>query len=265
VESNGRFDSFDKDITRQLDGRYCTPIPWAIDKWRLEKNHQMASGRLQSMLNRLRKSPDDLANYTKEIEQLKTNKFVEEADIDYTTAHTDLLSVLLRFRLHKIDWIADIEKSFLNIALQPEDAEAIRFLWPKEPGNPCSELTALKWMRVPFGLSPSPFLLSICINKHLSSVKNRFPETVQQIEEQLYVDDYLGGNRQERKGYRDSKANNHSIQRSETQHAELRKKQPDAPTSSLRKRIEERNYRHSFSSTGRPTKCSRTKVGQQIR
>ena len=77
------------------------------------------------MLNRLRRSPDGLANYTKEIEQLKTNKFVEEADIDYTTAHTDLLSVLLRFRLHKIDWIADIEKSFLNIALQPEDAEAI--------------------------------------------------------------------------------------------------------------------------------------------
>jgi hypothetical protein len=87
VESNGRFDSFDKDITRQLDGRYCTPIPWAIDKWRLEKNHQMASGRLQSMLNRLRKSPDDLANYTKEIEQLKTNKFVEEADIDYNGTH----------------------------------------------------------------------------------------------------------------------------------------------------------------------------------
>jgi hypothetical protein len=189
VESNDRFDSFDKDITRQLDGRYCTPIPWAIDKWRLEKNYQMASGRLQIMLNRLRKSPDDLANYTKEIEQLKNNKFVEEADIDYNGLHTylphhpvyrkdkattkirpvfdgaaktkygpslndvletgpnlnpDLLSVLLRFRLHKIAWIADIEKAFLNIALQPEDAEAIRFLWPREPENPCSELTALK-------------------------------------------------------------------------------------------------------------------------
>jgi hypothetical protein len=28
-------------------------------------------------------------------------------------------------------------------------------------------------------LSPSPFLLRICIYKHLSSVKTRFPETVQ--------------------------------------------------------------------------------------
>ncbi len=93
VESNDRFNSFEKDITRQSDGRYCTPIPWAIDKWRLEKNYQMASGRLQSMLNRLRKSPEDLANYTKEIEQLKNNKFVEEADIDYNGLHITIYHI----------------------------------------------------------------------------------------------------------------------------------------------------------------------------
>jgi Pao retrotransposon peptidase len=48
----------------------------------------------------------------------------------------DLLWVLMRFRKHKIAWIADIEKAFLNIPLQPEDAEAIKFLWPKEPEIP---------------------------------------------------------------------------------------------------------------------------------
>ncbi len=32
----------------------------------------------------------------------------------------DLLSVTMRFRMTKIAWIADIEKAFLNIALQPE-------------------------------------------------------------------------------------------------------------------------------------------------
>jgi hypothetical protein len=34
----------------------------------------------------------------------------------------DLLSVLIRFRKYEIAWIADIEKAFLNIALQPDDA-----------------------------------------------------------------------------------------------------------------------------------------------
>ncbi|XP_032797580.2 uncharacterized protein LOC116934059 [Daphnia magna] len=33
----------------------------------------------------------------------------------------DLLSVLMRFRTNRIAWVADIEKEFLNIVLQPED------------------------------------------------------------------------------------------------------------------------------------------------
>ncbi|XP_045035150.1 uncharacterized protein LOC123475958 [Daphnia magna] len=105
----------------------------------------------------------------------------------------DLLSVLMRFRMNRIAWIADIEKAFLNIALQPEDAEAVRFLWPRKPEEPNSDFIAYKWKRVPFGLSSSPYLLRVTINKHLLSVKSRFSTTVEQIEEQLYVDDYLGG------------------------------------------------------------------------
>ena len=48
-------------------------------------------------------------------------------------------------------------------------------------------------MRVPFGLSCSPFLLRVTVNKHLLSAQTKFPETVEQLLEQLYVDDYLGG------------------------------------------------------------------------
>ncbi|XP_045023718.1 uncharacterized protein LOC116934563 [Daphnia magna] len=238
VEKDDQFRSFCEEITRFEDGRYCTPIPWTTDRWRLEINHQMAAVRLRSMLHKLRKSPVDLANYTKEIEQLIANGFVEEADFNYDGLHTylphhpvyrtdkattkirpvfdgaarskygpslndvletgpnlnpDLLSVLMRFRMNRIAWIADIEKAFLNIALQPEDAEAVRFLWPRKPEEPNSDFIAYKWKRVPFGLSSSPFLLRVTINKHLLSVKSRFSTTVEQIEEQLYVDDYLGG------------------------------------------------------------------------
>ncbi|XP_045023195.1 uncharacterized protein LOC123467282 [Daphnia magna] len=238
VEKDDQFRSFCEEITRFEDGRYCTPIPWTTDRWRLEINHQMAAVRLRSMLHKLRKSPVDLANYTKEIEQLIANGFVEQADFNYDGLHTylphhpvyrtdkattkirpvfdgaarskygpslndvletgpnlnpDLLSVLMRFRMNRIAWIADIEKAFLNIALQPEDAEAVRFLWPRKPEEPNSDFIAYKWKRVPFGLSSSPFLLRVTINKHLLSVKSRFSTTVEQIEEQLYVDDYLGG------------------------------------------------------------------------
>ncbi len=162
VEKDDQFHSFCEEITRFDDGRYCTPIPWTTDRWRLEINHQMAAGRLRGMLTKLRKSPVDLANYTKEIDQLIANGFVEEADFNYEGLHTylphhpvyrtdkattkirpvfdgaarskygpslndvlktgpnlnpDLLSVLMRFHMNRIAWIADIEKAFLNIAL----------------------------------------------------------------------------------------------------------------------------------------------------
>ncbi|XP_046640292.1 uncharacterized protein LOC124323580 [Daphnia pulicaria] len=105
----------------------------------------------------------------------------------------NLLWVLMRFRMNRISWIADIEKAFLKIVPKPEDAEAVRFLWQREPEDPSFDLMAYKWKRVPLGLSSTPFLLRVSVNKHLLSVKSTFPETVEQIEKQLYVDDFLGG------------------------------------------------------------------------
>ena len=100
-----------------------------------------------------------------------------------------LLSTTMRFRMNRYAWIADIKKAFLNISLHPTDAEAIRFLWSTEQSKMSSPFNALKWKRVPFGLNSSPFLLRETVNKHLKSVRSRFPGTVDQLMEQLYVDD----------------------------------------------------------------------------
>ena len=44
------FDAFEDEITRLPDGRYSTPIPWTTDKWRLDRNLQLATGRLERNL-----------------------------------------------------------------------------------------------------------------------------------------------------------------------------------------------------------------------
>ena len=43
--------------------------------------------------------------------------------------YTDLFGTLIRFRLHNVAVVADIEKAFLNIKIQEDDRDALRFLW----------------------------------------------------------------------------------------------------------------------------------------
>ncbi|KAL1447378.1 hypothetical protein WDU94_005595 [Cyamophila willieti] len=44
----------------------------------------------------------------------------------------NLCSLLLRFRLHEIGFVADIEKAFLNIGLNEEDRDFTKILWVKD-------------------------------------------------------------------------------------------------------------------------------------
>ena len=51
----------------------------------------------------------------------------------------DLFVTLTRFTLHKVAIVADIEKAFLNIGIQEDDRDALKFLW-KEDLNTTSKL-----------------------------------------------------------------------------------------------------------------------------
>ena len=106
----------------------------------------------------------------------------------------ELLAVLLRFRQNKIAWIADLKKAFLQIQLEPQDADTVRFLWINDITNPLeSKKVPRKWDVVPFGLGPSPFLLRAVVEELLDTNGSRFPNATQHLKENLFVDDWLGG------------------------------------------------------------------------
>ena len=86
----------------------------------------------------------------------------------------DLCGLLMRFRLNKVAVVADIEKAFLQVELQPHERDVTRFFWLKDPtkAQVDGNLQIFRFCRVPFGVVSSPFLLGATIQHHLESYEN---------------------------------------------------------------------------------------------
>nr|GBM70276.1 hypothetical protein AVEN_62568-1 [Araneus ventricosus] len=106
----------------------------------------------------------------------------------------ELLKVLLKFRLHRIVFTADIQKAFLQISVSCEDRDAMRFLWIHDDSNLSNpKVQIYRMCRVMFGAKSSPFLLSACIKHHLRKFESEYPKTVELLNNYMYVDDFICG------------------------------------------------------------------------
>ncbi len=91
------------------------------------------------------------------------------------------MDIILRFRVHRVALAADIEKAFLMVAVSEKDRDVLRLLWVDYVTKDEPELIALRFTRVVFGVSSSPFLLNAMISHHLRKYSSAFPEAVQKI------------------------------------------------------------------------------------
>ena len=73
---------------------------------------------------------------------------------------------------------ADIEKAFLMVSVQKEDQDVLWFLWLKDLKSDVLEVTVLRFTRVVFGVSSSPFLLNATIKHHVEKCGTEYPELV---------------------------------------------------------------------------------------
>ena len=98
----------------------------------------------------------------------------------------DLVSILIRFRCWPVALSGDVTKAFLQLYIKPKFRDLHRFIILE--GN---SIVHMRFTRVTFGNTCSPFCLNAVVRFHLSSIPD--DEVVQELRDNIYVDNYLGG------------------------------------------------------------------------
>ena len=83
------------------------------------------------------------------------------------TLKQNILDIILRFRTNKVTLTGDIEKAFLMVSMAGKERNVLRFLWVDDIEKISPEMVTLRFRRVVFGVSSSPFLLNATIRHHI--------------------------------------------------------------------------------------------------
>ena len=100
-----------------------------------------------------------------------------------------LRSVIVCNRFHPVVVAGDLPRAFLQVRIRETERDALRFHWIAD--KTAKQVETLRFTRVVFGLTPSPFLLNGVIQQHLENLQSRYPDSVNEI--CLYVDDLISG------------------------------------------------------------------------
>ena len=100
-----------------------------------------------------------------------------------------VFDILSRFRTSKIGLVADMKQAFLQINIAEEHREYLRFIWHHQFN--LDENIILRFKRIVFGLTCSPFLLNANVKLHLEQClpMNSFKKFIEKLLLNLYVDD----------------------------------------------------------------------------
>ncbi|TKR89589.1 hypothetical protein L596_013668 [Steinernema carpocapsae] len=109
----------------------------------------------------------------------------------------DLCTILLLFRAEEFGIIADVEKAFLQLLIRLADRDALRFRTFVDVNKPLTpdNLVDLRFTRVPFGLTQSPFLLSQALKHQLAEMADQ--HLAKELHNQTYVDNVVVTRRSE--------------------------------------------------------------------
>ena len=102
-----------------------------------------------------------------------------------------LVGVLITFRQEPVAMAADIEAMFHQVYIDPQDRDALRFLWWPD-GDLGKEPEEYRMVKHLFGTTSSPSCANFCLQKTASTYLEEFdPGTIQTVMRNMYVDDLM--------------------------------------------------------------------------
>ncbi|XP_017484227.1 PREDICTED: uncharacterized protein LOC108372923 [Rhagoletis zephyria] len=99
-----------------------------------------------------------------------------------------MLEVLMKFRQKPIAVSSDIEEMFHQVVVRAEDQPAQRFLWREKPDE---EIVEYSMRLMTFGATCSPCAAQFVKNKNALEFSEEFPDAVNAILNNHYVDDFV--------------------------------------------------------------------------
>lgn len=108
---------------------------------------------------------------------------------------TDILKNLIKFRWNKVGFAGDVKRMFHAIQVIPEHRDFLRFLWRS---NSNEEIKVYRFKKIPFGLTCASFLAQETVLHHVQQYLTRYPQAVQILQEDRWVDDLLSSLKDEK-------------------------------------------------------------------
>lgn len=104
--------------------------------------------------------------------------------------HSDIVDILLNFRVHNIVFTADIKHMYRNIAVRNSDWDYQRIVWRSSPDLPIRDY---RLRVVVFGISSSPHAALRVIRQLAHDEADRFPLAAAVLMRDVFVDDVVSG------------------------------------------------------------------------
>ncbi|XP_063230485.1 uncharacterized protein LOC134535345 [Bacillus rossius redtenbacheri] len=122
----------------------------------------------------------------------KTQRDVSLNDLLMTgpKLQTDVREILLRVRVHKVVFTADIKQMYRQIMVDKEHQEYQRIVWRCSPTDP---IVDYRLQTVTYGVSSAPYLAIRTLHQLAQDEQCIFPQAAHVLKSDFYVDDVVTG------------------------------------------------------------------------